>query len=269
MTSGMDRVELDGAFLYRWRVFAPWSTEVAFGVTCRPGGASDAPFTGLNLGQAVGDDPGSVFENRQMAARLLGAAEDASWAFGDQVHGTRIMEVSPSFDPGDAPFPATDGVILTEPGVIAAVLLADCLPVAVYDPVRKTGALCHAGWRGTLAGIAATAVDRLVAGGSTREDLVAAAGPGIGLCCFEVGGDVAEQFLGEGRLAAAVEQDSEGIFRIDLEEANLIVLKEAGLREDRIGRGGFCTACRPSEFYSYRKENGVTGRHAALMTLFE
>ena len=253
--------------MYRWHVFEPWAEDVSLGITCRLGGMSAPPAAGLNLGRAVGGDEEVLRENRRAAGRLLGAHESAAWACCNQVHGTRIAGIPPSFSSEDSPIDASDGLSLSAGGVVAAVMLADCLPVAVYDPDRKAGVLCHAGWRGTLAGIAAEAVERLAAEGSDRNSLAAAAGPGIGPCCFTVGEDVAELFLRKGGLEDAVKKDGTGTFRIDLEAANLMILKAAGIREDRLGRGGFCTACRKDEFFSYRKEKGVTGRHAAVMTL--
>lgn len=263
----MYSIEKNGRKIYKWRIFDSWSEDVSIGITCRIGGISTAPFSTLNLGHGVADNHHSVIKNRQTANILLGTNKNTPWAYCNQVHGTRIIQVPPSFTPQDAPFEKADGIILTKGEIVAAILLADCLPIALYDPLKKIGALCHAGWRGTLAGIAAAAVESLVKLGSKRTDLVASAGPGIGPCCFNVGEEVAKQFHRDNTLSSVVSRDEAGSLRINLEEANLKILKKSGLRENRLGRGGFCTACRPAEFYSYRKERGITGRHAALMIL--
>ena len=263
----MRAVEENGLKLYQWRIFDAFEADVVFSLTCRLGGESDFPSSSLNLGHTVGDNQSSLIGNRRAVNHLLGAREETPWAYCNQVHGNRIVSVDAEFSQKDVPYEEADGLILSDAGIVAAVFLADCLPVAVYDPYEKVGALCHAGWKGTLSGIAASAVEALVKRGCRRTNLLAAAGPGIGTCCFNVGEDVAAMFLKKHALASAVSQDTSGIFRIDLEQANLNMLKTAGLRENQLGRGGFCTACRPDEFFSYRKENGKTGRHAALMML--
>ncbi len=151
--------------------------------------------------------------------------------------------------------------------VITAILLADCLPIVVYDPERHAGVISYAGWRGTDAGIAEKSVQHLLDAGSRVQNLVAATGPGIGPCCYPVGADTARMFSENYDYPEGVVLRKNKVFMLNLEEANLARLRSCGLKEDRIGNAGFCTACRKDDFFSYRKEGGRTGRHAALMVL--
>jgi copper oxidase (laccase) domain-containing protein len=111
-------------------------------------------------------------------------------------------------------------------------------------------------------------VEYLVEGGSRKEDIFAAVGPGIGPCCYTVGQDVADEFQDRRLYPEVVLQASgPGKFILDLELANLWQLRHCSIPENQLGKAGFCTACRNEDFYSYRKEHGHTGRHAAMMVL--
>ena len=262
--NGMSKTTLVGVTTYTWNVFDPWKEHVRVGITTRTGGFSEKPFDTLNLGHLVDDKPVAIEKNRALTAAALGVPE-ATWAVANQVHKTRIGLVNQITD---RPFDACDALLISKPGVIGAILLADCLPVMVYDSVGHRGIVCHAGWRGTAAGIAQIAVDRLLNDGGRVENIIAATGPGIGPCCYPVGDDVATLFKDSFDYPEnVIIRDSSGGYRINLEEANLARLRAIGIKEENLGAAGFCTACRSDEFFSYRKERGLTGRHAALMVL--
>ena len=160
-----------------------------------------------------------------------------------------------------------DGIYLEDPRIAAAVFLADCHPVIIYDPVRHAAAALHAGWRGTVLGIAAEGVRRMLESGSRIEDLTAVSGPGIGPCCYRVGEDVGRRFQKSfgGTSGFTRRISGSDIWFADIEEANVTALQKAGVK--RIGRAGFCTACRTDQFFSHRIENGSTGRQAAVIML--
>jgi polyphenol oxidase len=169
-----------------------------------------------------------------------------------QVHGARVVT---------APWegtPEADAALSSEAGLLVGIETADCLPLFVVDPRRRVLAAAHAGWRGTAAGIAARAVEALVAEGSRSEDLVAALGPCIGACCYEVGEDVREAFG-----AAA-----EGLFRpgpagrphFDLRAANARQLAAAGVRIEATAHLPECTRCHPGLYHSYRRDGRGAGR---------
>jgi hypothetical protein len=169
-----------------------------------------------------------------------------------QVHGARVVA---------APWegtPEADAALSRDTGFLVGIETADCLPVFVVDGRRRVLAAAHAGWRGTAAGIAARAVEALVAEGSRPEDLAAALGPCIGACCYEVGEDVREAFG-----AAA-----DGLFRpgpagrphFDLRLANARQLAAAGLRPGAIAHVDECTRCHPELYHSYRRDGRAAGR---------
>lgn len=264
MIDGMTRERIDGLLLYRWAILAPWKSRINVGLSTRIGGVSLDTRKSLNVALHVGDDSQSVMENRRRLTGALGINVE-SWTSGEQVHGGGIGLIEDDIVGAGSgadrpPVPGVDGLIIRTAGPLGAVLLADCLPVVLYDPRRGVGALCHSGWRGTAQGIAVNAAKRLAAEGTRPWDLMAAVGPGIGPCCYAVGKEVAD------RLPTAVVSSGNGYWA-DLETAIVEQLQSCGLSKENIGRAGFCTACRGEEFFSYRKSGGETGRHAAFFAI--
>jgi hypothetical protein len=169
-----------------------------------------------------------------------------------QVHGSRVAEA-----PFEAP-PEADAVTAREAGALVGVETADCLPALLIDPVRRAVAAVHAGWRGTAQGVAARALEALVRGGSRPEDLIAALGPGIGPCCYEVGDELRPEF---GALAAAVFRPGpRGRPHLDVREANVRQLRAAGVRARSIHHVAECTCCLPGRYHSFRRDGAGTGR---------
>ncbi len=186
-----------------------------------------------------------------------------------QVHGNRVHLLDdPGAVPEDAARVDADALLTRLPDRPIAVMTADCVPVVIYDPVRHAAAVVHAGRRGTEARIVSATVAAFEKHcGSRPEDLVAGMGPGIGGCCYEVGGDCIEPF--QSRYAEwerFVHPDEKGKYRLDLFEANRQDALEAGLQPQNIHRLGPCTACDTERFFSYRKE-AETGRLLTLAML--
>ena len=217
----------------------------------RLGGVSEAPFDSLNLGALTDDDTGSVAENRRRLAATLGF-EPARVLAGRQVHGAEVdlhdgpQEPSPFAEPGSAEPPEVDGHATAEPGLAALVFVADCLPVALAGPGGV--AILHCGWRGLAAGIVTRGAEAV---GATH----AAIGPGIGPCCYEVGGEVFGAFAGVGEGVASGRM-------LDLPEVARRLLREAGVRS--IESAGLCTSCEAELFFSHRRDAGRTGRQAGV-----
>ncbi len=247
-------------------------------VTTRRGGFSEGALEGLNLGMRCGDDPDTVIDNRSQLSLITGAFPDLL-TFGKQVHGSDVSRVtgdligSGCLDPETA-IADTDALVTDLNDVPLVVLIADCAVVALFDPEKKAVGLAHAGWRGTVAGIAAATVQKMKDEfGSSPDDIIAGIGPSIGPCCFEVGDEVAGQFAEvlpdpEKRV---VESGSGRAF-VNLWEANRLQLSRAGLREKNIETAGLCTSCRTDLFYSHRKEaptaeGGRSGRFAGVILL--
>lgn len=221
----------------------------------RLGGVSEGPFDTLNLGILTGDERVAVQENRIRLATALGLRPEYV-LMGLQVHGSKLQghesaqQPSPYAQPG-SPLPEADGHLTAGVGLAPLVLVADCLPVALAGPGGV--AMLHCGWRGLAAGILARGVERI-------DAEVAAIGPGIGPCCFEVGVEVLAQFteLGDGVADGPM---------LDLAEVARRQLHGAGV--ERIEVAGLCTSCETELFFSHRRDGERTGRQAGLSWLRE
>jgi polyphenol oxidase len=242
------------------------------GFSTRRGGFSAAYGPGeLNLGWTREDDAATVAANRDTFVREVAAGAPMSLVTVGQVHSATVRDLAQEPQPWmreDARARMEgDGLIGRKPGALLAILTADCVPVLLVDTHSRAVGAFHAGWRGTLARIVELGVERMRQSyGSLPEHLIAAIGPCIGSCCFEVGTEVKEAFTAEfpdaGSLFAAEYNDK---YRLDLVEANRRQLIGSGLAERAIWAAAECTACARESpdrrrYFSYRAERGVTGR---------
>jgi hypothetical protein len=233
---------------------------VPHGFATRAGGVSEGPYASLNLGFAVGDVRERVEENHRRLAEAAGAALGALHTV-KQVHGDRVLEAAGGEGGGTLrPQQGEADALWTErPGDWVAVGTADCVPILLVDPDGRRVAAVHSGWRGTDADISARAVEALVARGARPERLLAAVGPSIQRCCYEVSGELAQRFTA--RFGPEVVQQSEGSVRLDLARAVRLTLLRAGLKEAHVDVLPECTACDGGRFFSHRRDAGRTGRH--------
>jgi YfiH family protein len=169
-----------------------------------------------------------------------------------QVHGAVVREA-----PWDGRVEA-DAAVAGVPGLLLGIETADCLPVLLFDPVRRAVGAAHAGWRGTAAGVGARAVEALVAAGSRPADIVAALGPCIGACCYEVGDEV-KAALGPAA-SASFRPGPRGRDHLDLRAENRRQLVEAGLDPGRVTESADCTSCRADLYHSHRRDGAGSGR---------
>ncbi len=176
---------------------------------------------------------------------------------GRQVHGDVVVSAD-DLPCGGVNEVAADGLIVTKPGVVAAVATADCVPILLLEPDAGWAATVHAGWRGTLAGIAARPADAAGAANLAPESLLAAIGPAIGPCCYEVNEDLAESFASFG--LAVCRDTTRPKPTLDLRASNERILTRAGLRPSRIQVCGPCTRCHADRYHSYRAARGAAGR---------
>jgi YfiH family protein len=225
------------------------------GFTTRAGGVSTGPFEGLNLGGLVGDDPARVAENWSRLERETGLR----FARVRQVHGARAVRADAPTEPREE----ADVVVTRAPGVAACVSVADCVPILLADPQTGAVAAVHAGWRGTIARAAAEGVRALAReAGAPASRLLAAVGPAIGPCCYEVSPDLAARFreeLGPETVRAGAAP------RLDLWRANVAVLRAEGVAAGGIDVLARCTACERDVFFSHRRDAGRTGRQVAFI----
>jgi YfiH family protein len=232
------------------------------GFTTRGGGVSRPPFATLNLGWKWGDEGDAVAENHR---RLLAVAGADRVLRASQVHGTRILRVRRTDDAAAVAQQEADGLASDEPGLGLSVHVADCTPILIACPVTGACAALHAGWRGTVAGMAAAGVRHLIEQfGSRPGDLRVALGPCIGACCFEVGPEVVAAFR-----AAMPDAGQHGVIvssagrkdRIDLRRCQRLQLEAAGVPPGQIDVGADCTLCDPGgRFFSFRRAGRATGQ---------
>ena len=224
-------------------------------MTTREGGVSGPPWTSLNLGDHVGDDPAHVASNRARLREQLPA--EPGWL--KQVHSARVVELG-----RDADLEA-DASFTRQAGQVCAVLTADCLPVLFCDRTGTVVAAAHAGWRGLAGGVleATIAAMRVPPG-----DVLAWMGAAIGPQAFEVGDEVREAFVGQHLEAATAflphPASIPGKWLADIYRLARIRLERAGVQA--ICGGGRCTYQEAGAFYSYRRD-GITGRMASLIWL--
>lgn len=175
-----------------------------------------------------------------------------------QIHSDRVLVVPDGSPTGPAVrIGEGDALVSAHAGILTGIRTADCLPVLLADAVTRTVGAIHAGWRGTVSGISAKAVQAMMCQFGTRpEDIWAAIGPGIGSCCFEVGPEVAVQFAPIFPERADLHHRA----RIDLVESNRRQLVDAGVPPSHIECAGLCTSCRQGEFHSYRRDKDAAGR---------
>ena len=209
-------------------------------VTTQRGGVSAGPYATLNLSFSVGDDPGSVRENRRRVATALGAGPE-DFVFARQVHGGRAAVVSAAdrgrgtIDAGDAIADA-DALVTRDPGTVLAILVGDCVPIVLYDPVARVLAAVHAGWRGTVAGVTRAALAAMAGLGSRPADLLAGLCPAIAPDRYQVGDDVRQGIIAglDDDAASVLRPDGTGRWLLDLWSANQIMLVRAGVPADQI-----------------------------------
>ena len=235
--------------------------------TTRHGGVSEGYLSSLNLGIHRGDKPENVVKNYEILGEALGfGVEDL--VFTRQTH-TNIVRVVDERNRGEGLFrevePECDALVTNTPGVTLAAFTADCTPILLHDPVTGAVGAVHAGWRGTVADIAGNAVRAMAENfGAKPENIRAAIGPNIGVCCFETHADVPDavrEILGaeaERFIVPAGEK-----FRVDLKGVNGALLHRAGVRQIEVSCD--CTACQPERFWSHRRVGNDRGSLAAII----
>ena len=238
----------------------------------RAGGVSPMPQAALNLAGFNEDDAQNIYENRRRFLRLF----EGEWLLTGcwQVHGVDVRVVHNQVEADQKPGVLgddlyCDALVSQTPNVLLAVKTADCVPVLIGDPITRSFAAVHAGWRGTVSSIVKSAIAQLESEyGAQAKYLRVAIGPAANACCYEVGSDVIgafkERFSNADALFAATR---DGHARIDLHQANREQLIDLGVPADRIYLAPFCTMDRNDLFFSYRQEKQLHGRVGRLMSV--
>lgn len=269
-----------------WRKHFPG---IVAGFTSRHGGVSLPPYESMNMALHVGDEASKVLENRLCLLEKTGFPRE-SWVSAEQVHGSRITVVTNKhkgmglLDRSSA-IQDSDGMLTDTPGLMLASFYADCVPLFFVDPSKRIVGLAHAGWKGTVAGIAEKMIQQMqLHWCCTRESIHAAIGPAIGLCCYEVDDTVIHPMLeqqksirmgdaafdrSKDRKWIGIEPKGDGKYQLDLKLINRQILSQAGLPEENIHMSRRCTSCEADSFFSYRRDRGKTGRMASFIGISE
>ena len=236
-------------------IFSPFP-EIAAGMSTRHGGVSQASYASMNLDNRGPDDDALRQENRRIFCNALGF-EEQELVRSLQTHETELLNARQG-----GLFEGYDAIVTHRERLLLAVSVADCAPILIFDRRNRVVAAVHAGWRGTVAGIVSETLQYMGEQYDTRgRDCYAYIGPCIDECSFEVGEEVAEQF------DPAFKQwnTEKGKFYVDLKKANAAQLREFEIPEGHIEISPLSTFSQCEDFFSYRAENGITGRMLAAI----
>jgi YfiH family protein len=237
-------------------------TQHAF--TTRKWGVSRGPYNSLNLGPNTEDRVQTVRQNQAKVLAKFGVDFNSVCGLS-QVHGACVVDARASWFKELA-----DGMTTDQPDITLVVGTADCYPLLLHDPVQRAVGAAHAGWRGTVAGIALSLVRAMQERyGSAPSDLRVAIGPGILGSCYRVGPEVAEDFRIAGFGREVVKDNQDGGSHVDLLRANIMQMVGAGVLRSHIECTRGCTHCDEKRFFSHRRDGNQTGRHWALIRLLQ
>lgn len=238
--------------------------QIVVGFTTKNGGVSTGAFSTLNTGFHVGDEKRIVVNNREMIANKLNFPL-ANWVGAEQTHKTNIsciseVEVGLGSDDYESALKDTDGLYTDTAGILLTLCFADCVPIYFYAPSKSYIGIAHAGWKGSVAGIATEMIHKWQAEGIEPSEIHAVIGPSICQECYVVDDKVIKE------VNKIVEEDcekpynliSEGQYKLNLKKLNELILRAAGVKHIAVSK--LCTSCQEEEFFSYRRDGGKTGR---------
>ena len=219
----------------------------------------------LNFGTSSGDTNENILKNYSRVFEILKTTPENT-VKSKQTHSDTIITVDKSFGGEgiikDQRFMEADGLITTDSDLALLVFYADCVPVIIADPVRKSACAVHSGWRGTKENITIKAIEKMINLGSEPKDLMAVIGPAIGVCHFEVSENVYMEFKNSPYNEFAIVKDDK--FYIDLKKTVKKQIVNSGVLEENIAISDICTYC-DNEMYSFRREGEKAGRMAAFI----
>lgn len=258
----MRRLEHDALVYYQFEAWSP----LKHGIFTRLGGESAPPFHDLNLGGNVGDVPGAVRRNHERMYAALGVNGQRACTVW-QVHSADVVYAYAPVS-GRRWLAAADALITDQHDLPLAMRFADCTPILLYDPVVGAVGIAHAGWRGTVQGVASNTVQAMVETfGCNPADIQAGIGPTIGPQEYQVGEEVVAAvaaYFGSADGLICRDPHDETAY-LDLWAANQLDLERAGVTQIEIA--GISTAARTDEWFSHRAEKGRTGRFGAVISL--
>jgi len=229
--------------------------------------SSDLPYT-FSLALHTGETAEKIIANRERLSTFLQTHKKLHFIVANQTHSDHIKIIQKKQTQGwmsvEDAIEDCDALITDFEGVVLSILTADCVPILLYDTKKKIVAAIHAGWKGTQAQIVAKTVKKMVEVFNTNpKDIQAGIAPSIGSCCYEVGEDVAKHFFDIPN--SLTKQGTK--YMLNLPYLNQQQLLEAGVEKENIEMSQICTACNVERFFSYRKENGCSGRFMSMIGL--
>lgn len=265
-----DFIFVDGNVpFYQSKLFNKYGIKHAF--FTKLGGVSQGCFESLNFAEGIGeiqDSTENVMQNYEIAANVFGL-EKKDICRTYQTHTSLVIyaneemrgigTVKPKFDFG------VDGLVTKEKNLLLSVRTADCVPVLLCDKNKTVCAAVHAGWRGTVGGITENAVDIMLSKGVDISDIIVAIGPCIGDCCYEVGGEVRDEFVSVNPDYDMFFQPNGDKFMLDLTLANTKILENAGILPENISSADICTKCNENHFFSHRRSGSLRGTMSAFI----
>lgn len=235
---------------------------ISHGFFTRNGGVSKPPFDELNIDPYGGDDPMLVSQNLQKISETIGFNLSRLVNI-KQVHGDHIYKVEAGMSAKNM---EADAVMTNQEDIAISIKTADCVPILMVDPANNAIAAVHAGWKSTIKNIVSKTVSAMGDHYGTRPgDLIAAIGPHINSCCFQVSGEVKGEFQKAFPGSIGIIENN----NINLGQANINQLIDSGLIESNITTIGGCTSCNSEEFFSHRRDgaDGATGRELSLIMI--
>lgn len=249
-------------------------TGVRHGFSTRLGGVSKGIFSSMNLGFNRGDSDENVQENYRLLCEAMGMPAERL-VFSKQTHKDFVRKVTAE-DCGIGitraiPYDDVDAHMTNESNVPLVIFSADCVPVFFYDREHHAIALAHAGWRGTVQKIAAKTVQAMAEEYGTKpEQVICVIGPSICGECFEIGPEVAEEFVRvwpDAMRNGILRKGNADRYLANLWEANRQALLSAGVADSNISVSNVCTMCRPELFFTHRGSQGRRGSNAGFLML--
>ena len=266
--------EGDGVSLFRFSNLSGYNKDILHFVTTRKGGFSAPPYDNFNMGFHVKDNKEDVLKNRVKLAQSLKISPKNFTAI-QQIHGTSVSIVKLS-DRGrgaldsESAINNSDAMITDQDEICLLVLVADCVPLLLYDRNKKIIAAIHAGWKGTVGWITRRTVHKMLSfWGCNPHDIICGIGPSIGPCCYQVGPEVItlakKSLRNYKQVIGSISKSGKGY--LNLWEASRQQLLDCCIPEENIETAGICTYCNSDMFFSSRRDNGMTGRFAAGIML--
>ncbi|WP_295419204.1 peptidoglycan editing factor PgeF [Sulfurovum sp.] len=248
---------------YRFEHFQKYK-ELLHAVTTKSMGS---PYE-FSLALHTGEDQQEIIQNRTILSSLLAEDKQVHFVVADQTHSDHIKVIKSKETKGwqslEDAVEDSDALITNVPDVVLTILTADCVPVLLYDERQKVVAAVHAGWKGTKKRIVAKTIVKMTEiFGCDPEDIIAGIAPSVGRCCYEVDRNVAGHFFDIPESFASVGEK----FMLDLPLINKKQLLDAGIKKEHIEMSGICTSCEVDRFFSYRKEQGCSGRFMSMIGL--